>query len=316
MLDRLRMTWRMQRWELAVLVGVPVALAAGLFALGMASDAVSHGLQACWRDDPGARTVECRSLVDWGNALQVATGTLPQAVGFVPFAAGILLGAPLIARELEHRTALMAWSLAPSRLEWLVGRVLPVGLLLAASLLLLGHANEVLLGTMTDAELGFRQFGQFGAIVVARGLGVFVLAMTIGLVVGRVLPGILLSAGLTIAFMLLVTLGMSQLQRSEAEWQVAANTDWDVVHMVYDSGFLSEETGEIISWEQAYERFPERLDAMTDMADAPAGWISVSKHLDPDSFDRYLMLESGAFGFLLLAAGLLAAAMVRTRRAE
>ena len=40
-----------------------------------------------------------------------------------PFAVGILLGAPLVAREIDGRTAQLAWTMSRSRTRWLVGRI-------------------------------------------------------------------------------------------------------------------------------------------------------------------------------------------------
>lgn len=312
--DRLRLVWRMQRWELAFLIGGPVLFALTLLGLTVALDAILPPLQACWVDDPNLATAECRSLRDWGNILPGLTAALTQAVGFVPFAVGILLGAPLIAREIEHRTAPIAWSLSPSRVNWLIGRIMPIVVLVALALVLLGQSNEAALGAMTDAELGFRQFGQFGPLVAARGLGVFALGVVVGLVAGRVLPAILVTAGLTIGVMALITWGTSTLQRAEAEWHVVRAEDYETVQMIWDSGFRNETTGETITWEEAYERFPEELDRMMTAEDAPEGWVAVSKYLSNDRYDDYVLRESAVFLALALLAAGLAVAVVRMRR--
>lgn len=314
MWDRLRLTWRMHRWELAFLVGGPVLLALALFGLGVALDAILPPLQACYIEDPRMATDACRSLRDWGNIVPGVTALLNQAVGFVPFAVGILLGAPLIAREIEGRTAPLAWSLAPSRGGWLVGRVLPIALLLTVALVLLGQANEVALGATTDVELGFRQFGLYGPLVAARGLGIFVLGVAVGLVAGRALPAILVTAVLTMGIMGLITWGTSILQRAEAEWHVMREGDWEVVHMMWDQGFRSEATGETITWSEAYERFPQELDQMMAADEAPDGWVAVSKYLSNDRFGDYVLRESAVFIVIGIVAAGLSIAVVGVRR--
>ena len=52
---------------------------------------------------------------------------------FLSFAAGLFLGVPVVARELERGTARLAWSLAPSRMRWYLARLLPLLVLRRAS---------------------------------------------------------------------------------------------------------------------------------------------------------------------------------------
>jgi hypothetical protein len=311
--DRLRLTWRLQRWELAFLIGGPILLAVSLLAMSLALDAVMPSIRSCWETDPTFSTPDCRSLHWWGTTLPTVAGALTQSVGFVPFGVGLLLGAPLIAREIEHRTAPIAWSLAPSRVGWLVGRVLPVGVLIAVALVLLGQANEAAIAAF-GTEPGFRHFGQFGPLVAARGIGVFAVGLAVGLIAGRVLPAILVTAALIIGLMVLISWGTSELQRSEAEWHVMREGDWEVVHVMFDQGFRSEATGEIITWEEAYEQFPDELDRMSSPEDAPDGWIAVSKYLAADRVGDYVGRESAVFLGVAGIATIASVALVRVRR--
>lgn len=93
----IRLAWRMQRWEIIFVAFVCLGLAAA----------------AMWQ------VAEMRSAMRDENA-SVGTAMLMvrTAMGVVAFVVGLVLGVPLVAREIEHRTALLAWPLASSRLRY------------------------------------------------------------------------------------------------------------------------------------------------------------------------------------------------------
>ncbi|CAN5617460.1 hypothetical protein BH20CHL7_BH20CHL7_08150 [soil metagenome] len=122
---------------------------------------------------------------------------LTSAVVFLPIAAGVFLGVPIVARELERGTTRLAWSFAPSRWRWYVARVTPALLIVAILGLLAGYAADRLLaasepGLAVDAafaNLGFR-----GVVLASRALFVFCVAVAVGAIVGRALPAVILTA--------------------------------------------------------------------------------------------------------------------------
>jgi hypothetical protein len=143
---------------------------------------------------------------DWGGPLiGLLTG--------LPFLAGLVLGVPLVAAEVENRTAQLAWWLDPSRWRWLLVRVVVIGALLAGLLALPALAGEVLARNLVprfEAEtIVAHDLGSRGAVLVGRGILTFALAIFVGLVIGRVLPGLV--AGGLAAVVLAVVLG-------EAAW--------------------------------------------------------------------------------------------------
>ena len=106
---------------------------------------------ACYEQSTATLSTACRSAIDWGNLLGGTVGILSAVATVTPFAAGIFLGAPLLSREIEHRTAHVAWSLSASRRSWLSRRTMPLLAVLLVALLLLGQACGLLLETADEA---------------------------------------------------------------------------------------------------------------------------------------------------------------------
>jgi hypothetical protein len=308
---RLRLGWRMQRWELVVLVGGTLLLALGMALVSWQLDASRATLTACFEAE--ALSASCRSAIEWGNVLTGAIGLLGAAATFAPFPVGIFLGAPLVAREIEHRTAPMAWTLSHSRRRWLAGRTVPLLVLIGVALLVLGQASELLLRTAQESELGFQHYGMFGPVLAARGLAVFAIGVVVGLALGRVLPAILLTVLAAVALTGGLSVGRDLVMRAESVW-VPMGDQAGGVDKVFDSGFRSDTTTEIITWEQAYNEYP---DAFNEFGEgAPPGMTSVWRIVPPERFGLYIAREIGALAIVVAAAGTLAIVLVASRRPE
>jgi hypothetical protein len=308
-----RLIWRMQRWEMLVLIGGCLLLTAVTVIIAWQLDVSRDAMIACYADGTGEISAECRSMIEWGNLLSGAVGMLGAATTVTPFAVGIFLGAPLIAGEIEHRTAPVAWSLSLSRRRWLAGRTLPLLVVIGVVLLVLGQASAFLLATAEQGELGFRQYGMFGPILAARGLAVFGIGVLVGLALGRVLPALLVSVLATVALVGGMSIGRDLLMREEAEWRPMADQS-EVVHMVFDQAFRSDGTGEIITYEQAYQQYPDAFDEFGD--GAPPGTTIVWRIVPPEAFGLYVAREIGALVVVLMVAGVATAGLVGDRRPE
>jgi hypothetical protein len=312
MATHLRLLWRMHRWEGTFFIGGALLLSAALAIVAWQIAASRETMLACYEQSYETLSAACRSAIEWGNTLGGAVGILIAVTTVAPFAAGIFLGAPLLSREIEHRTAPMAWSLSPSRPGWLLWRTGPLLLALFVVLLVLGQASAVVLDTVEDVELGFRQYGMFGPILAARGLAILGVGVLVGLVVGRVLPALLVTALATVAIVGGMSIGRDLLMREEAIWVPTAEQT-ETVHMAFDSGFRSDATGEIITYEQAYTEYPDSFDQMTGEG-GPPGMTSVWKITPPDAFGLYVAREIGALGVVLVLATAGSAALVAVRR--
>lgn len=188
---------RLARFELVALGGSllivsALAIVAAAYIRGLAPPAVCFeayiDVPPVGCDAAGAAFYGAQSL--FGSPLMVPLVGLPSI-------AALLLGVPLVARELERGTSRLAWSLTPSRTRWLVTRLVPMLVVLAAISYVAGFAADRLSGSFQpdrDLSNAFDGFGVRGGLIASRAVFVFSVAVAVGAVVGRVLPALILSA--------------------------------------------------------------------------------------------------------------------------
>ena len=303
----------MQRWELAFLVGGCLVLAVAMAMVAWQLNVSRAALTACYALAEGTLSPECRATIDWGNTLAAAVGILVSMAIVAPFGLGIFLGAPLVAREIEHRTAPIAWSLSRSRRAWLAHRALPVSALIVVALLALGQASELMLTIAEQRELGFGQYGMFGPMLPARGLAVFGIGLVAGLALGRVLPAVLVTGLATVVLVAGLSIGRDLMMREEAVWRPMGDGS-EMVHMVFDSGFQSDETGDVITWEQASNDYPEAFSEFGE--GTPPGMSAVWKIVPPEQSGVYAAREMGVLALTAVLLGGVALLLVGRRRPE
>jgi hypothetical protein len=138
------LTWRQHCSEALLALGVLAVGSVYLLITGLAMTHTLHGsgLGACLAQHP-------ESIGTSGPCGFLAGLFLNQYAPFIPFAAallllpillGVMVGAPLIAREYEQRTRLLLWMQSVTRMRWLLvtlALVLGAGLLTSALLLTL-----------------------------------------------------------------------------------------------------------------------------------------------------------------------------------
>ena len=114
----------------------------------------------------------------------------------VPLLAGIVMGAPLVAKEIEQGTAPLSWALSGSRRRWLLGKVLAGVLLLASMMLAVGLAANVLEGALNPGLSPYASFSNYlgrGVIDVFWALAAFAGTFALGTILGRTLPAVVLA---------------------------------------------------------------------------------------------------------------------------
>ena len=315
-----RLAWRMQRWEVAALIGGALLLAAAIGFVAWQTSVTLEGLDACYAEASGGPlSSSCRSLIEWGNVLTAVTPMLQVSAIVAPFVVGILLGAPLVAREIEKRTAPVAWSLSLSRARWLTLRALPLLIAAGVALLVLAQASEVLITATPPGELGFQHFAMHGPLVAVRGIAVFIIGVVVGLVLGRVLPAILVTGLVVILLIVGLTLARGALMRAEAVWldpdqssSLSGAQAWGVT--IYDVGYVDETTGERLTFDEVYERFPE-VFGPTGTGIAP-GMSQVYLATPPALYPVFVAREIGALALVSVLVAGVGLWMLRSRRPD
>jgi hypothetical protein len=123
-----------------------------------------------------------------------AAGKVMAAMAPLPFAVGLLLGAPIVAREIEAGTAATVWALAASRGRWLAARSLPILAVILTLLAALAGSSELLWEIREPWEPSnrFSDAGLHGPVIVAKGVAAFGVALVSGALIGRVLPAVII----------------------------------------------------------------------------------------------------------------------------
>jgi hypothetical protein len=181
------MMWRQHRTEILTLTIFIGMIAGALFILGRPMHALFPLGPAHCQAPPLDQS--CRSALallrqDYGYST-----TILIMLNFVPYAIGALLGAPLLARELETGTWQLAWTQAVPRRRWLAVKVLVLGTI---SILLAAALSAVVAWYRQPLDLlgGFdiTGFDLTGVVPMAYTLFAFALGVAAGAVLRRSLP--------------------------------------------------------------------------------------------------------------------------------
>lgn len=192
---------RLHRWGLGAVAVLSLLLTA---LCGWMAWDIGNAVRNC---QAAVVAASCNELKASGTLRAQDVVKVIGVLGFLPFIGGALLGGPLVAREVEQRTASLAWPLAISRTRWLIRLALPViglgGLMTAVPaaagfLLVSAYAPEM------NPWRTFDNFGLYGPALVVRFVAVSVIGLLAGIWLGRTLPALIAAAaGAAVLFFVL-----------------------------------------------------------------------------------------------------------------
>ena len=118
----IRLAFAMQRLELRLLLAAVLLVSVAALAIAWQTRVVRGEQLVCYRNAPavveGSEGSPCPAQDGPLQTLDQAAAFAKVGVLAAPILMGLFLGVPLVARELESRTAPLAWSLSRSRRRW------------------------------------------------------------------------------------------------------------------------------------------------------------------------------------------------------
>lgn len=253
-------TWRISRTEILLMVLATVAVSAISLGLIIVLGAVTPG---CLKS-AAIRVADCADTRAFFDVARIAGGLVVGFAGLPP-AVGAVLGAQLVAREIEHGTAPFSWTIARSRVRWLIEATLALGLVVVVMLIPMAVIGHLLTGAVdpsTDPASSLDGFGYRGPALLMRGITMFSIGILLGALTGRILPALLIAA---FPAVLLIAFGTS-LGIAGMPAEVIGRMGQPLIanSFVFDERFEAED-GALKTVDEAYASAPAGTD--------PEGWV-------------------------------------------
>jgi hypothetical protein len=198
-------TWRQHRGEAIAVVLVGLVLAAAIIGTGLQMHSAfdAQGVAACLASP---QPPSCSGGVVEAYKQQFAMYlSLYQWLNLVPLVLGMFVGAPLVAREVERGTHLLAWTQGVTRGRWISTKVI----LLAAAAVLAGAAYTLLMtwwrqpmDAIDGSGMRPDAFDLEGIVPLGYFLAALAIGITAGTLIRRTIPamGVAIVAFLTLRF--------------------------------------------------------------------------------------------------------------------
>ncbi|HET6744704.1 MAG TPA: hypothetical protein VFH90_02515 [Candidatus Limnocylindria bacterium] len=313
----IRLAFRMQRFELGLLLGAVLLVCVAALGIAWQTRVLREEQLACFREAPpaveGSSGTPCPDQDEALQLLEQGAAFAKAGVLLTPFVLGLFLGVPVVAREIEGRTAGIAWTLDPSRRRWLLTRGGPVIAAAVLASLVAGVAGEVVARSAPWAEgvgLGFTDYGARGELVAVRALAVASVGLVMGALVPRQLPALLLAGAASLALFVAVTIVMDGWMEAAAE-PIAVGPMQDLSGKIYGSAMRDDATGLIVNEEEWFLANP---DPVYDEFGMPVGTTMIYYMVPGWRYGEFVLRESALLGVVAALAMVTSAAVVSVRR--
>lgn len=310
----LRLVFRLNRFEIVVLGLLIGVLAFAALVVAGNLDATGYGASCLGLNPDQPMPPSCESAGRAFYDLQAKQASPVQSLLIVlPFLLGVLVGVPLVARELERGTSRLAWSLAPSRTHWFLTRLVPAILVVFVLSLVAGLAADRLMGAVeptADPLRSFAGFGGRGIVLAVRATFIFAVGVAVGSAIGRVLPALIITA-------VIGAIGLSggsavhnRILASEAVISVGVNGDARPGDLFVDQRIRMPDGG-LVTWEELSVLLPPPDDG-TEWP--PPDYTFVALVVPGERYPEVQLREVAALAGGCLVALFIAGIVVRVRR--
>jgi len=316
-----RFSFRLQRLEILILSAAVLAASALMVWWAFELVGLSEAYPECDffgndSDFSGGGSA-CQAPTEQFFGIRASAEMLISNVWLAGLVAGLVLGVPLVAREVEGGTAQLAWTIGRSRVRWFVGRVAFAALVASLLLAVIAVVTEILASAAApgfDMSRDFTLYGARGPLVVARGFLGLGVGVVVGAVLGRQLPALLVGLILIGLLYAAIAFGMGRWNETEG---ILGPRDQNARGALYVGAGLELETGERISWGDARARdlSPEMIEGIdgrmyASQADAEAGRNAIGRRYEliipgeryPEIVAREAAVTVGLGAVLLLTA--------------
>jgi hypothetical protein len=182
------LTWRQHRWSLIGMLVLAAVLVGWMTYLSVELTGLWHQCHDtfCPENSPqGERLAGSSSLV-------LTLGALSRLVQYMPLLIGVFIGVPVLSREHEQRTLLLAWSQDVSPARWLWTKLSLLGLFVTAVTAAVAGVSDHLERMKTLVAPGnlfdYVPFLNTGMLPVAISIGWFAVGVALGAAIRRTLP--------------------------------------------------------------------------------------------------------------------------------
>jgi len=257
-------------------------------------------------------------VADWVHALQSGNATnLASAVqlslAVLPVLAGMFVGAPLLARELEQGTHRLVWTQGTTRRRWLaVKLVLVVAAVVAGAALLTAYFTVVVNnqhvtlagGRIANSSNPWLWFDEEGPAFVGYTAFALALGIAAGAVIGRSYPAMAVTLVGYVAARLPIAIFARPNYLPPLRLQLSAFETFELPHMQdameYPAHYQDAATGRVLSLSDVTSRLGGPEGAL-----APHGIVGWANYQPGDRFFLFQGIETAIFaGLAALLLGL------------